>query len=178
MPSRSRQNGFDSQNQTEGENDEFNDESMEPAGSYKKTRKSKPQSMQEIEHENKNPGNSNLVSSIGNLDSEAYHSRIGANGIEVFFVDRGLWTNDLKNENLISNSVGVQYDWEHPDEIGEEEAEPSNLYIFAYNPNNVFGLRGDVFFNKSTRVLQSQPRIPELQKSIMFQPNYHLVAKK
>ncbi|CAG9328600.1 unnamed protein product [Blepharisma stoltei] len=178
MPNRGIQNGFDSQNQTEGENDEFNDEGMQPAGSYKKTRKSKPQNMQEVEHENKNPGNSNLISSIGSLDSEAYHSRIGANGIEVFFVDRGLWTNDLKNENLISNSVGVQYDWEHPDEKVEEEAEPSNLYIFAYNPNNVFGLRGDVFFNKSTRVIQSQPRIPELQKSIMFQPSYHLDAKK
>lgn len=116
-----------------------------------------------------------VTSSIENLDRETYHSKMGANGIEVVFVDRGLWTNDLKNENLLSNSVGVQYNWESPDIPAASET--SNLYIFAYNPNNVFGLRGDTFYNKSSYTFNPHPRIPELQKSLVFQSNYVLDDK-
>ena len=65
-------------------------------------------------------------------------------------------------------SIGVQVDLYHPEENALRES--SGQYFFPYNPNNIYGLRGDVYYQKSS--FMPQARIPDLSTSIMFQPAY------
>lgn len=53
-----------------------------------------------------------------------------------------------------------------PKEIG--------VYITPYNPNNLYGLKGDTFFHSSRGVFGAQPSIPELSSSYVFMPPFHV----
>ena len=69
-------------------------------------------------------------------------------------------------------SRGIQYNWESPHETSEKETEESCVYFMPFNPNNVFGLRGDSYFHTKGKIFQAQSRIPELSNSYIFQPPY------
>ena len=66
-------------------------------------------------------------------------------------------------------STGVQYNWENPNEIVEnDEKTNSNLYLMHFNPNNLYGLRGDVFYN--SKVFSAQSRSNELSSHMFSLP--------
>lgn len=65
-------------------------------------------------------------------------------------------------------SIGVQVDLYHP-EVDSTKG-PSGHYFLPYNPNNIYGLRGDVYYQKSS--FMPQARIPDLASSVIFQPAY------
>ena len=65
-------------------------------------------------------------------------------------------------------SIGVQVDLYHPEENTPRES--TGHYFLPYNPNNIYGLRGDVYYQKSS--FMPQARIPDLSTSLMFQPAY------
>lgn len=108
--------------------------------------------------------------------------KVGDNGNEVIFSDVGVWTSpDLKMKNIKENSVGVQFNWENPDGDSNSHANESRgnmVYLLPYNPNNVYGLRGDSYYQNCSRTFQAQPTIPELKDSIIFRNSYMLDNKE
>lgn len=67
-------------------------------------------------------------------------------------------------------SVGIQVDTSKP--FKDDFVENQSSYFLPYNPNKVYGLRGDVFYKGST--FQPQARIPDLNDSLLFTPAYKL----
>ncbi|OMJ80681.1 hypothetical protein SteCoe_19017 [Stentor coeruleus] len=67
-------------------------------------------------------------------------------------------------------SVGIQVDTSKS--FQETFFENSSTYFLPYNPNNVYGLRGDVFYQGSS--FQPQARIPDMNTSAIFLPPFKL----
>jgi hypothetical protein len=66
-------------------------------------------------------------------------------------------------------SVGIQVNMNKKDDSYLSE---STTYFLPYNPNNIYGLRGDVYYQGSS--FQPQARIPDLSSSLLFNPPYKL----
>ena len=64
--------------------------------------------------------------------------------------------------------IGIQTNLYQIEE--ETHKETNKTYYFPYNPNNVYGLRGDIYYQKNSFIPQA--RIPDMNSSIMFQPAY------
>ena len=79
-------------------------------------------------------------------------------------LEEGLLGNDIFADKCCGNdifaviSIGVQVNNGLP-EPDEPEIDKGK-FIHAFNPNNIYGLRGDVYYKNT--VFQAQPRIPEL----------------
>lgn len=72
------------------------------------------------------------------------------------YIDRGsdsicelLW------QKVYENSKGVQYSQDYPEFNTVESGDGKKEYLFSFNPNNVFGLKGDVYFQGMQRVFQA-----------------------
>ncbi|CAG9315176.1 unnamed protein product [Blepharisma stoltei] len=102
--------------------------------------------------------------------------KIGENGNSVSVTDVAVMTtSDLKMKDLKELSIGVQYNWENPDaDIESENTQDGGnfVYLLPYNPNNVYGLRGDTYFHTTNKSFYAQPVIPELKDSMVFQSSY------
>lgn len=70
------------------------------------------------------------------------------------------------NDCISQKDVGVQINM---NKKTEDPQEPTT-YFLPYNPNNIYGLRGDVYYQKSS--FQPQSRIPDLNSSLIFAPPY------
>ena len=66
-------------------------------------------------------------------------------------------------------SIGIQVNMNKRDD--SYLSEPT-MYFLPYNPNNMYGLRGDVYYQGSS--FQPQARIPDLSSSIVFTQPYKL----
>lgn len=104
--------------------------------------------------------------SSANVTSQDQHTEIEENQREIIRDGKVIHiTNKSTNTNSLRAvvSVGVQFNWESPDQDFEEKtSETSGLYMFHFNPNNVYGLKGDIFYNSTAKVFSAQSRTKEL----------------
>lgn len=97
--------------------------------------------------------------------TEFYMARTAANS-KATSVEDLVWENAAKYSKAIQmNGIGV------PDDIQEGN---DGVYMFPYNPNQFFALRGDKYFHTTNSVFAAQPRIPDLKSSITFNSPYQL----
>lgn len=68
-------------------------------------------------------------------------------------------------------SIGMNYNFEAPDSEKPGES-PNSVYLLPYNPNNAFGLNGDLYYRGSRRVFHTQPKIPDLKESFVFKQTF------
>lgn len=97
--------------------------------------------------------------------SEFYAARTAANS-------KGTSVEDLVWENCLNYSKAVQMNGlGMPD---EEKEVHDGVYLFPYNPNQFYALRGDKYYHTSGNVFAAQPRIPDLKSSVTFNSPYQL----
>jgi hypothetical protein len=105
---------------------------------------------QNLKSENeKKPTKSTLKKSQKLNNSMEYSMQISFDGVERPSNDK-CCGNDERNDISIGIQAGLEY----------VEAEVART-IHYFNPNNIYGLRGDIYYQKS--VFQPQPRMPESQ---------------
>ena len=79
-----------------------------------------------------------------------------------------------------SNSVGVQYNYLKPElTYGEEGdamvgADGVKYYMWPLNPNQLYGLSGDVFYHTVMKAFQAMPRVPLSRTGEPHQPPFLL----
>lgn len=66
-------------------------------------------------------------------------------------------------------SVAIQYNWETSDAIEEKSSSNSGILMMHFNPNNYYGLKGDVFYNSQAQIFTPQSKCCELQTNIFFE---------
>ena len=78
-----------------------------------------------------------------------------------------------------TRSVGVYFNCNERDseEIDSETTSPPT-YLMPFNPNNIYGLKGDSYFHGMSRTFHAQPIIPEQQDTLIFQSPYKLEQRK
>ena len=80
------------------------------------------------------------------------------------------------------NSVSVQYDYRQPEVVYETEEEGNAVvgpdgvkyYMWPLNPNQLYGLSGDVFYHTVMKAFQATPKIPLSKTGEPHQPAYVL----
>lgn len=104
--------------------------------------------------------------------------RLYEDGKQIYLNDQSVSTKEFIEKNAIENSKCTQFNWENPDaDYDSPKIYDSNgnlIYLMPFNPNNIYGLRGDSYHHTLKRVFQAQPVIPEMQESIYFKQNYKL----
>lgn len=71
-------------------------------------------------------------------------------------------------DEIFEISIGVQVNTAN---FHEESSKEYNRTLFLpYNPNNIYGLKGDVYYQKNN--FMPQAKIPDLSTSLLFQPVY------
>lgn len=103
--------------------------------------------------------------SVGNYEDNS-------SDFEKSYIKPGMCDKICGKDFISEVSVGVQVDTSRP--IQEGSIENPNSYLFPYNPNNIYGLRGDVYYKGAT--FQPQSRIPDMNSSIVFAPAYKLAT--
>jgi hypothetical protein len=74
------------------------------------------------------------------------------------YIDRGSDSIcDFIWQTVLENSKGVQFSQDYPEFNTVESGDGKKEYLFSFNPNNVFGLKGDVYFQGMQRVFQAMP---------------------
>ena len=81
-----------------------------------------------------------------------------------------------KANNTISNikatvSVAIQFNWEQPEDVTENTKESGSLFLLHFNPNNVYGLMGDIFYNSHAKVFAAHSKTSGLSTDIFSQYN-------
>ena len=78
-----------------------------------------------------------------------------------------------------SESIGVQYNWEQPETVYEEDGsfkgpDGTRYYVWPVNPNQLYGLSGDVFYHTLQQIFSVSPKIPLNRSGQPHQPAYLL----
>lgn len=78
-----------------------------------------------------------------------------------------------------SESIGVQYNWEQPETVYEEDGsfkgpDGTKYYVWPVNPNQLYGLSGDVFYHTLQQIFSVSPKIPLNRAGQPHQPAYLL----
>lgn len=82
--------------------------------------------------------------------------------------NKSVWTDsDLPKLNY--KDFSSQFGPELP-----SDSKQSGIYFMPFNPNNLYGLKGDKYYHTSKSVFSAQPLIPELSSSYVFSPPFHL----
>ena len=103
--------------------------------------------------------------SKGSKGSEFYERRTTVSS-KCTSMDDLIWENSIKFSKAVQmNGLGVPDDLEAPDD---------GVYLFPYNPNQFYALRGDKFYHSGQAVFSAQPRIPDLKNSVTFASPYQL----
>lgn len=76
-------------------------------------------------------------------------------------------------------SIGVQFNWEQPHVIYEEDGsfrgtDGVKYYMWPVNPNMLYGLSGDVFYHTVQQIFSASPKIPLNKSGVPHEPNYLL----
>ena len=73
-----------------------------------------------------------------------------------------------------TRSIGVYFNAENPkaEQIEASDNPTPSIYLLPFNPNSIYGLKGDSYFHGS--VFQAQPKIPETGESLIFKSPYKL----
>ncbi|CAG9313706.1 unnamed protein product [Blepharisma stoltei] len=130
-----------------------------------------------------NVKNSGSQKSVSQYTSNNYmkitnRAKTGENGNPRQMREESCSTLELSIKNSRESSKGIQYNWENPDaDYDSDKLYDSNgnlIYLVPFNPNNVYGLKGDNYHHTLAKVFQAQPAIPELKDSIIFKPSYNL----
>ena len=101
----------------------------------------------------------------GSKGSEFYERRTTVSS-KCTSMDDLIWENSIKFSKAVQmNGLGVPDDLEAPDD---------GVYLFPYNPNQFYALRGDKFYHSGQAVFSAQPRIPDLKNSVTFASPYQL----
>ena len=90
------------------------------------------------------------------------------------------------SEGILSEKVNVctWIDQDLPDydksdfsaQFGPEvpmQSKEKGVYMMPFNPNNVYGLKGDRYFHTNKGIFSAQPLIPDLASSYVFAPPFH-----
>lgn len=85
-------------------------------------------------------------------------------------------TDEFAYINCIEFSKGFQFNGIFSDEKEQEESNKNGVYMLPFNPNQFYGLKGDVYYHTKNSVFSAQPRIPDLKDSFTFQSPF--VIKK
>jgi predicted nucleic acid-binding Zn-ribbon protein len=108
--------------------------------------------------------------SKGSRGSEFYDRRTQVT-TRATSMDDLIWENSIKFSKAVQmNGMGV------PDD--DERKNNDGVYIFPYNPNQFYALRGDKFYHTGNSVFAAQPRIPDLKNSVNFNSPYLLASKE
>ena len=54
------------------------------------------------------------------------------------------------------------------------QARDSGIYMMSFNPNNIYGLKGDKYYHTTKSIFSAHPLIPELSSSYVFAPPFHI----
>jgi hypothetical protein len=88
---------------------------------------------------------------------------------------------DLVWPTIHLNSISTQYDYLRPEVVYEEEednavigADGVKYYMWPLNPNQLYGLSGDVFYHTVMRAFQAVPKVPLSKTGEPHQPPYML----
>lgn len=88
---------------------------------------------------------------------------------------------DLIWPTIHLNSISTQYDYLRPEVVYEEEednavigADGVKYYMWPLNPNQLYGLSGDVFYHTVMRAFQAVPKVPLSKTGEPHQPSYML----
>ena len=101
------------------------------------------------------------------IGGEENKREVFRDGRAVQLVDRATNTASIIKAQV---SIALQFNWECPDQEEKKvEDNDSGIYMLHFNPNNVYGLKGDVFYNSRGRVFSAQPRNSELSVHLFFQ---------
>lgn len=106
----------------------------------------------------------------GNLNTNESYSEIGGkrlilrDGKSLELVDRG---NNTVITLLAGISVAVQYNYDQLNKSDSSD-KSSLLCMMPFNPNNVFGLKGDVFYNSNSRVFGAHSKMSEVVKNTNY----------
>ncbi|OMJ93519.1 hypothetical protein SteCoe_3495 [Stentor coeruleus] len=106
----------------------------------------------------------------GDFDTHESYNEIGGkrqivrDGNILELVDRANNTHITLQAGI---SVAVQYNY---DQLNKSESNDQNslLCMMPFNPNNVFGLKGDVFYNSSSRVFGAHSKMSEVVKNTNY----------
>ena len=96
------------------------------------------------------------------------------------WMSRGVMTDPVRfYRSTECTSVAVQFDTERPEVKYEEDGSfqgPDGVryYMWPLNPNQLYGLSGDVFYHTVMRVFSSMPRVPLPRTGEPHQPIYQL----
>ncbi|OMJ87387.1 hypothetical protein SteCoe_10894 [Stentor coeruleus] len=85
-------------------------------------------------------------------------------------------TDEFTYIKCIEYSKGFQFNGIVPDEKESEDSNKDGVYLLPYNPNQFYGLKGDVYYQTKNSVFSAYPRIPDLKDNFTFQSLY--VMKK
>jgi hypothetical protein len=91
--------------------------------------------------------------------------------------DKAIMTDPVSFSSVPCSSVGVQFNFEHPEVVYEEDGsflgtDGVRYYMWPVNPNQLYGLSGDVFYHTVMQVFQSLPRVPLSRTGEPYQPPY------
>lgn len=88
------------------------------------------------------------------LDEDGQKRQVERDGKIVELMDKANNTNLTMQAGI---NVGVQYNF---DQLSDSEikSRSSSMHMMPFNPNNFYGLKGDVFYNSSSKVFSAQPR--------------------
>lgn len=104
------------------------------------------------------------IESIQNNNNDSIIEReVFRDGKYIKYIDRG--TNASYDVKAVI-SIGVQFGSDYNQNNQSNKEKDWNLHMMHFNPNNVYGLRGDVFYNSRANIFSAQPRISETEKSI------------
>lgn len=88
---------------------------------------------------------------------------------------------DLVWPSVRLNSISTQYDYLRPDVVSEAEednavvgADGVKYYMWPLNPNQLYGLSGDVFYHTVMKAFQAAPKIPLSKTGEPHQTPYFL----
>jgi len=101
-------------------------------------------------------------------------------------VSIGVLTDPVSLYAKPSESIGVQFNWEQPETVYEEDGsfkgpDGTKYYVWPVNPNQLYGLSGDVFYHTLQQIFSVSPKIPLNRSGQPHQPVYllegtHLVS--
>lgn len=94
-------------------------------------------------------------------------------------VSIGVLTDPVTSYAKPTESIGVQFNWEQPETVYEEDGsfkgpDGTRYYVWPVNPNQLYGLSGDVFYHTLQQIFSVSPKIPLNRSGQPHQPVYLL----
>lgn len=97
-------------------------------------------------------------------DEEGEKRQLIKDGKIVELVDRA---NNTMLTMQVGTSIAVQYNYEQIEDI-ESKGRSLSSHMMPFNPNNFYGLKGDVFYNSSCKVFGAQSRNSDFVKNFNY----------